>query len=187
MHVVRSTVYKSHVRLDWKSRRWYTKVALIAGGVAVGWTALAIAIVIAVSLADVGEPGSAELTPTTGQESAPESTTTSATSPSTTPTTTSPENPPRTTGGQSTEAEACDNLPESTYSNACHDSYVICAATAKAKVQAYYSGNGATLDTIATRHAKDTYGTGLSGSFQGGYAGCFAALMDEYGRLYGGG
>jgi len=168
------------IQTYWRSRAWYAKIALIAGGVVVASTALAIAIAIAVSVADVGEPGTAEVAPTTTQESAPNSTT-SAASPSTT---TSPETR-SSDGGQSTESRACDHLPASTDRNACQDSYIFCAADrATAKVRAYYSGNGPTLDTIAVRYARSTYGTSLLGSFQAGVAGCYAALLDEYDRLY---
>lgn len=194
MYVARSTVYKSHmsrisrfeewytkveerlsssprrIQTYWRSRAWYAKIALIASGVVVAWTALAIAIVIAVSIADVGEPGKAEVAPTT-TDSAPNGTT-SGPSPST------------TTSGQGAESQACGNLPASTDRNACHDSYFSCSLGAKAKVRAYYSGTGASLDTIATHYAKGTYGADPLGGWQAGYGGCLAALQDEYDRLY---
>jgi hypothetical protein len=84
--------------------------------------------------------------------------------------------------GASSEATACD-LPISGDRLICRDSYTACAPTAKAKVKAYYNSTGPTLDTIAESYAKDIYGS--SGfRWQAGYAGCLAALMDEYDRLY---
>jgi hypothetical protein len=84
---------------------------------------------------------------------------------------------------KSTKAQAC-NLPVSSDRFACEDSYTACATSAEAKVKAYYSGSGASLDSIAISYAKGVYGS--SGyTWQAGYAGCLAALMDEYTRLYG--
>lgn len=51
------------MRLNWGSRRWYTKVALVVVGVAAAWTTLAVAIAIVVSLADVGDSGNAQPPP----------------------------------------------------------------------------------------------------------------------------
>lgn len=70
--------------------------------------------------------------------------------------------------------------------SACHDSYSACAASAKPKVRAYYTGNGQSLDSVATRYAKRVYGS-AGFDWQAGYAWCLAALMDAYHRLYGGG
>ena len=104
------------------------------------------------------------------------------------PSTTTAKQEGNTGSRQSAESQSCNDLPVSTDRYACHDSYAICAANrAKAKVQAYYSGNGPTLDSIATRYAKGTYGTSFYGAWQAGYAGCYAALGAEYDRLYGGG
>ena len=68
---------------------------------------------------------------------------------------------------------------------ACRDSYRGCAATAKAKVQAYYSDKGPGLDAIAIKYSKGMYGNAEAGFlWQAGMSGCLAALTDEYDRLY---
>lgn len=69
--------------------------------------------------------------------------------------------------------------------NACHDSYEYLCMYGKVKqtVQNYYENNGTDLSTAAVSWAKDYYTSG--GSWQAGSAGCLAALMDEYRRLYG--
>lgn len=53
----------------------------------------------------------------------------------------------------------------------------------KQTVQAYYASNGTDLATAAQRWALTFYTR--QGSWEAGTAGCLAALMDEYTRLYG--
>lgn len=85
-----------------------------------------------------------------------------------------------------TEDQACSGYsgPDA---NACHDSYEYACVNAQVKqqVQAYCAGNAPDLSTIAKRWAIGNYTH--QGSWQAGMAGCLAALMDEYHRLYGGG
>jgi hypothetical protein len=83
-----------------------------------------------------------------------------------------------------TEHQACGGYAGPDL-NACHDSYEYLCMYGKVKqtVQNYYEGNGADLSTSAINWAKDYYTS--EGSWQAGSAGCLAALMDEYHRLYG--
>ncbi len=85
---------------------------------------------------------------------------------------------------QSEEQRMCDSRPVQEDRNACHFSYSDCSATAEADVRRYYNGQGPTLDTIAIRYAKDTYGSDYL-DWSAGYAGCLTALSDAYDRLYG--
>jgi hypothetical protein len=84
--------------------------------------------------------------------------------------------------------KACGDLPVSTDRAACRDSYAACAASAKAKVQAYYMSKGPDLYTIARSYANGVYGSSederLLGGWQAGFGGCEAALLDEYDHLY---
>jgi hypothetical protein len=84
---------------------------------------------------------------------------------------------------QSEEQRMCA-LPVQEDRKACHFSYTYCLTTARADVRKYYNGQGPTLDTIAMRYAKDTYGNDYL-NWQAGYGGCIAALSDAYDRLYG--
>ncbi len=83
-----------------------------------------------------------------------------------------------------TENQACGGYAGPDL-NACHDSYEYLCMYGKVKqtVQNYYENNGTDLSTAADSWAKDYYTS--EGSWQAGSAGCFAALMDEYHRLYG--
>jgi hypothetical protein len=83
-----------------------------------------------------------------------------------------------------TEAAASTACPSgsSLDRNVCRDSYISCAGTAKAKVQAYTSGKGPAPNSVAKNYANSTYNS--SGPSQSGYAGCMAALLDEYERLH---
>jgi hypothetical protein len=104
---------------------------------------------------------------------------------------TAPQNPPSNQGAQSngTKGDAALKPTEGhcTYSasseqTACQDSYLACAETPKPKVEAYKGGNDPTLIKIATSHANSRYGD--SGpTWDAGFAGCMAALLDEYTRL----
>jgi hypothetical protein len=91
---------------------------------------------------------------------------------------------PRRVRRQSAEPQMCDSRPVKEDRLACHFSYTYCSAMAEAAVRKYYNGHGPTLDTIAIRYAKETYGSDYL-DWSPGYGGCFAALSDAYDRLYG--
>lgn len=83
---------------------------------------------------------------------------------------------------QSTEGRACGSWPGPEKS-ACELSYAECSIGAKVKVEAYYGETGPDLDALATDHAERYYGHS-GASKESSYAGCLAAFMDEYDRLY---
>lgn len=80
-----------------------------------------------------------------------------------------------------TEKSTCD-FTITVDKNACQLSYTVCSVSAKAEVEAYYNGRGASIDNVAERFAKSMYNAYV---WQSSFAGCFAALLDEYRRLYG--
>jgi hypothetical protein len=88
-----------------------------------------------------------------------------------------------------TEAKACGSYTGKD-AFACEDSYEICSFDAKQVVEGYYHETSAvSLDAYAMHYAKETY-VGHADPYedlvwQSGYAGCLAALMDEYDTLYG--
>ena len=88
---------------------------------------------------------------------------------------------------KNTEAKACGSYSGKD-SYACEDSYTICAGEAQGVVERYYTGEGTSLDQFAESYAKETY-VGHADPYedlvwQAGFAGCLAALMDEYDTLY---
>jgi hypothetical protein len=85
-------------------------------------------------------------------------------------------------GGAIKRTEGHCNYPVSGEQTACQDSYLACAKTPEAKVQAYKGGTDPTLSNIATSHADRTYGD-AGPTWDAGFAGCMAALLDEYTRL----
>jgi hypothetical protein len=71
--------------------------------------------------------------------------------------------------------------------SACRDSFVaLCAyGHLRERVRAYHEGSAPDLSTQALRWARRYYGR--QESWEAGMAGCQAALLDEYQRLYAGG
>ena len=100
-----------------------------------------------------------------------------------TTTTTAPTAPPPAPGPV-TKAGAC-TLRAGPAESRCRASFAACAATAKAEVTAYDTGNAPPLETLATGYAKSTYGVDEV-VWRPAYRGCMAALRAEFDRLYGG-
>ena len=82
----------------------------------------------------------------------------------------------------SAEASACA-LPIASDRLACRSSYTGCSVTARTTVRSYYNGHTADLSTVALRYGKRVYGS-AGFTWQAGMTGCYAALQDEYNRLY---
>jgi hypothetical protein len=82
-----------------------------------------------------------------------------------------------------TKRQACGSYG-GTDAFACNDSFVFGCVFGhlKERVQAYYEGNAPDPSTQALRWARRFYGR--QGSWEAGMAGCQAALLDEYQRLY---
>jgi hypothetical protein len=66
---------------------------------------------------------------------------------------------------------------------ACENSYAACLETPKAEVKKYQGGfDDPTFVNLATSHANREYGD-RGPTWDAGFAGCTAALLDEYTRL----